>query len=640
MRIRLVLVTAVAVLVPAVPALADPVNTATVTTALVTSVRTTPGRVWWVESGNVLYVATVDESTNPATVSVAGQTRAVGTALVGTTTTAIYSPSADHLAFLGSTDTSVHVIDVTSGAAITSVPEATGLVSLKLSGSRLEQDTPTAVYVRDLTSGQQWTFPPSATLSGQFVAYFRADGSIVRQDLVAGTTILVRPAGQPSNCAKTVPCTPANTPVVVKMRGEWVFWKYSCELRGKNLATGSTTVDLSSASPCLRKFNLLDGWLLYKDGGGVLQAQNLTPGTGGTTPAPIAITSAAVTGYAAEDRTVSWYDANGVHVGSLQMPGYDPAIRLSGEVVPAAFSPNGDGVLDVWRPAFNVTADVPLQLVISNASGPVVMLTGNSAFGAFAPTWNAFAAVDGSYSWTLSRPGGLLGLDGKTAGLTGNVVVRRTGMAAIVAAPLVTTTASSAMSLTLSATGNAGLPGYGVRSYKIQVNDGGTIRTFTSSTSLFAVAGLQGHTYAVRAAVNDNAGITGGWSAVVKTVVPIDDRSRLLIYGGTWANAAGSAYYLGTVRSSRTAGSYVWLRVPLNRFAIVGTACAACGRIRVYLDGRYLATVDTYSARTVVRRILLLRSVSATVGTHTVKLVVLATPGRPTFLLDAVAAIR
>lgn len=628
---------------PVVPAWADPSNTSTVAgSTSAKAVRVTPGRVWWADGSNVVHVSDADTSASPTALRGTYASYRVGTVTVGTSVNAVFSPSGNRLAYLDPAAAVIRVVDVSTGSAVTSSPSVTGLTSIKLSGSHLELDTPTAVLVRNLATGQQLSFPPSASLSGRYVAYFNPDGSIWRRDLVTGSMLQIRSNAQPEYCTKaTVACTPANSPVSVKMRGSWVFWKYSCELRGVNLATNAATIDLSAPSGCLKKFSLLEGWLVYKDAAGVVQGQDLTAAS----TSPVAMTSNPVSGFSVEDRALSWYDANGVHVGAVELPGYAPTPRLSDAATPTAFSPNGDGRQDTWTPVFTVSGNITWTLTIKDSTSAVVAsLTGTSPYGVIAPVWAPASTVpDGVYGWTLSdSTGALKGTDGGTGGLSGTVVVRRTALSGRVSAPLVSSSSATTvrLPLTLATSSTAGLPGYGPVAYTIQLLDNGVLRTVTSATAAPAILGTQGHTYRVRVQVLDNAGNLGAFSSYVTTAVPFDDRSTSLAYSTGWTSPARAGAFLGTLRASKTARTSVSLRTTLSRFAVVALACSTCGKVLVYVDGHLVTTVDTYAATTTLRKVVLLRTVATTAGLHTVKLVVAGTAGRPTVLLDAIAAIR
>jgi ribosomal protein L19E len=73
---------------------------------------------------------------------------------------------------------------------------------------------------------------------------------------------------------------------------------------------------------------------------------------------------------------------------------------------------------------------------------------------------------------------------------------------------------------------------------------------------------------------------------------------------------------------------------------IVAARCAACGKFTVWLDGRRVATVDTHASTTNLRQLVYSRSISATPGKHTLRLVVLGTAGRPRVYLDGIGTLK
>jgi hypothetical protein len=73
--------------------------------------------------------------------------------------------------------------------------------------------------------------------------------------------------------------------------------------------------------------------------------------------------------------------------------------------------------------------------------------------------------------------------------------------------------------------------------------------------------------------------------------------------------------------------------------AIVTTKSATRGKANVYLDGVLVVTVDPYSATTAYRSVVWTKT-WASAGTHTVKIVVVGTSGRPRLDIDAMAVIK
>ena len=78
---------------------------------------------------------------------------------------------------------------------------------------------------------------------------------------------------------------------------------------------------------------------------------------------------------------------------------------------------------------------------------------------------------------------------------------------------------------------------------------------------------------------------------------------------------------------------------PGARIALVTTRAVSRGQVRVYLDTVLVATLDTYCRH---HRLpdTRLEQTFATTGTHTVKLVVVGTAGRPRVDLDAFAIVK
>ena len=73
--------------------------------------------------------------------------------------------------------------------------------------------------------------------------------------------------------------------------------------------------------------------------------------------------------------------------------------------------------------------------------------------------------------------------------------------------------------------------------------------------------------------------------------------------------------------------------------ALVTTKGPGRGKVKVYLDGVYVETVDLYRS-SVSYRVLAFSQMFASYGTHTIKLVGMGTSGRPRVDLDAFAVIR
>ncbi len=172
---------------------------------------------------------------------------------------------------------------------------------------------------------------------------------------------------------------------------------------------------------------------------------------------------------------------------------------------------------------------------------------------------------------------------------------------------------------------------------------GGALLLPRSGTVAFGRGGVPvalapGATYFLRGGSADAWGNIRWATTAVVTQVPYDDRATALHYTGAWTRSASPGSWQGTVSSTRTGGAVkvtvfergIWAR----HLSVVATTSPGGGKIRVYLDGRYLRTISTASSTTRVRRTVW-TSGSLASRTHALRLV--QVPGSGTFRLDAVA---
>ena len=148
-----------------------------------------------------------------------------------------------------------------------------------------------------------------------------------------------------------------------------------------------------------------------------------------------------------------------------------------------------------------------------------------------------------------------------------------------------------------------------------------------------------GKTYHLRVKAYDRYG-NPTLSAVRTTSVPFDDRSSSIGYSAGWTSTAATGRWLGTARKTSTAGAKAWLTSETSRFRIVGDRCSTCGQIRVYVDGVYKGTVDTYRSSLAVRQVLWTSAALGSVKSHRIAIVVVGTRGRPKVVLDGISILR
>jgi hypothetical protein len=193
------------------------------------------------------------------------------------------------------------------------------------------------------------------------------------------------------------------------------------------------------------------------------------------------------------------------------------------------------------------------------------------------------------------------------------------------------------LSWTASDAGGAGLASYDLA----RSIDGAAFAVLATglATPTAGVLVATGHTYRYEARARDKAGNVGGWAAG-PTFQPLryQDSSASLAYTGTWYLGQFASYSGGTVRDARVAGPTVSLTVTARSVAFVTTRDPTRGAARIYLDGVLVATVDL-SGATAYRFVAYAKTWS-TAATHTLKIVVVGTAGRPRVDLDAIEVLR
>ena len=208
--------------------------------------------------------------------------------------------------------------------------------------------------------------------------------------------------------------------------------------------------------------------------------------------------------------------------------------------------------------------------------------------------------------------------------------------------PLVSSSGSAALLAVVSWFG-ADPGGAGIRSFDLRRStDGGAWTTVANSITgtLREVALASGHSHRFEVRARDRAGNVGQWVAGPTLVANLRQEGWNPVgWTGAWQRASTSSFSGGSVRYSTDAGASYRATFTGRGIAWVSTLGSSHGSARVYVDGVLVTTVSTYSKATLHRRLVFARTWS-TVGTHTLRIVVVGTAGHARVDLDALEIVR
>ena len=183
----------------------------------------------------------------------------------------------------------------------------------------------------------------------------------------------------------------------------------------------------------------------------------------------------------------------------------------------------------------------------------------------------------------------------------------------------------------------------GATAYQVQLRraGGGWVNvSLPSARSLLAnVVLANGASYETRLRARLSSGIwTGFRYGSVTTVRRLSETSAGPVWTGPWRRVARAGALGSYVRTSSTAGAAVTYRFYGRSIALLAPRFSTAGRALVTVDGRSW-TVDLRSSSTQTRRIVFQTSWSAP-GTHTIRVRVLGTAGRPRVDIDGFSILR
>jgi hypothetical protein len=174
----------------------------------------------------------------------------------------------------------------------------------------------------------------------------------------------------------------------------------------------------------------------------------------------------------------------------------------------------------------------------------------------------------------------------------------------------------------------------GIARYEIErTKDGGGWgyrASITSPSRNFALAAA--HTYRFRVRAIDKAGNVGAWVTGASFRLSRYNETAAT-YKGSWSPISSPAYVGGAARWSSTAGSRLRFTFTGRSFGWLSDLGPARGRVAIYVNGQYVATVDLHAA-TQRGQVIAWSKSWATTSTRTVEIRVLSTPGSPRVDVD------
>ncbi len=137
----------------------------------------------------------------------------------------------------------------------------------------------------------------------------------------------------------------------------------------------------------------------------------------------------------------------------------------------------------------------------------------------------------------------------------------------------------------------------------------------------------------VSAATGSAQQLITSWSSSSSVAVVQESSSRIAYYK-RWGTVASSGYLGGKAKATNTTGAKATFTFSGAAVAWVGPIGPTRGSAKVYIDGKYVATVSSYASSFSPARVLYQRSWTIA-GRHTIAIVALGTARHPTVALDA-----
>jgi subtilisin len=233
---------------------------------------------------------------------------------------------------------------------------------------------------------------------------------------------------------------------------------------------------------------------------------------------------------------------------------------------------------------------------------------------------------------------------GRSGGLTQRLPVTVTvdidTVAPTTAGPRLSIVAPSTLgpvSVLLRASWSGSDGGTGIAAYDVgERRDAGAwtaIELATPTATSRTLSGRLGGRVAERVRATDRGGNTGTWTeSTLVGVGAYQETVSTITYGGSWGSWSSGAAWGGAFRYARTAGASATIRFNGRGIGVVSTVSPYRGQMKVYVDGVYVRTVDLRAGASRYKQVVFARELPY--GSHTLRLVLVGTSGRPQVDLD------
>jgi hypothetical protein len=185
--------------------------------------------------------------------------------------------------------------------------------------------------------------------------------------------------------------------------------------------------------------------------------------------------------------------------------------------------------------------------------------------------------------------------------------------------------------------------GSGVERYELAKSTSGGAYTTVSTTLArpLAYQSLQpGRSHRFRARAIDFAGNVGAWVyGPTITPVVVQQTSASVHFTTGWKTLSGTNYSGRSTKIRSLRGAYATYTFTGRSISLVSTMTKTRGKARIYIDGKLQTDVDLRSATTAYRRVVYTKTFTSS-ARHTIKVVVLATSGRPSVDIDAFVVVH